>query len=115
MMRIASLTLVFALALPAAAWADTAPANSNHICIDGADVNYTSIPDDQTILFHMNNGKVWRNTLRRSCPNLKFERAFSQVIRGGEICANAHMIRVLHEGNICALGDFSLVPPPAKN
>ena len=115
MMRMMALTLVLAFAAPTSAWADAVPAGTNHTCIDGADVAYTSIPDDQTIVFHMNNGKVWRNTLRRSCPNLKFERAFSQVIQGGEICANAHMIRVLHEGNICALGDFALVPPPARN
>lgn len=115
MMKVTALTLVLALAAPTLAWAEAAPVGTNHICIDGANVASTSIPDDRTILFHMNNGKVWRNTLRRSCPNLKFEQAFSQVIQGGEICANAHMIRVLPEGNICALGDFALVPPPVRN
>ena len=115
MMRVAMLIGVLALAAPISAWADAAPPHPNHICLVASDVDHTSIPDDQTILFHMKNGKLWRNTLRRSCPNLKFEQAFTQVIRGGEICANAQMISIPHEGNFCALGDFSPVARPPGN
>ena len=106
-------TAVSALALIALGWTEAAAAKS-HVCIDGADISYTSEPDDQTIVFHMNNGRVWRNTLRQTCPNLKFEQAFSEVIRGGEICANEQIIRVHETGNICALGDFTLVSAPRK-
>jgi hypothetical protein len=60
----------------------------------------------------MRDGKVWRNTLRAPCPNLKFEHAFSQTVSGGQICANQQLIRVQQTGNFCALGDFTLIGSP---
>ena len=64
---VASLILVAA----GAARAADAPAGKQ-ICLRTIDIQNTTTPDDRTILFHMNNGKVWRNDLRNSCTGLKF-------------------------------------------
>lgn len=83
------------------------------VCLTASQVTSTSVVSDQVVLFHMSNGVVWRNTLRRACPSLKLENGFSEEIRGGEICANMQMIRVLRRGTPCFLGDFTLEPPRA--
>jgi hypothetical protein len=87
---------------------------ANHVCLDAGHIDHTVVVDGQTILFYMRGGKVWKNTLRRECPSLKFERAFSEDITGDVICSNAQMIRVLQTGAVCALGPFTPYTPPAK-
>jgi hypothetical protein len=77
-------------------------------CLDASLVDSTGVLDDRTILFHMRNGTVWKNTLQRSCTSLKFRRGFSEVVRSGEICANKQIISVLGTRNTCQLGDFTL-------
>jgi hypothetical protein len=79
------------------------------VCLNGTDIEYTQTPNDQTIVFYMRDGRIWRNTLRTPCPNLKFEHAFSETVRSGQICANQQLIRVQQTGNFCALGNFTLV------
>jgi hypothetical protein len=88
------------------------PPQTAGVCLNGTDIEYTQTPNDQTVVFHMRDGKVWRNTLKTPCPNLKFEHAFSETIRGGQICANQQIIRVQQTGNFCALGDFTLIGSP---
>jgi hypothetical protein len=94
------------LLLSAVADAEPAP---KHFCLNASLIAGTGVIDENTIVFRMNDGKVWKNTLHTSCPNLKFARGFSQVIRSGEICANQQFITVLGTGNTCQLGDFSPV------
>jgi hypothetical protein len=91
------------------AGADSSAAASGPACLEASSVSSTGVIDDRTILFHMRNGTVWKNTLRQSCPNLKFRRGFSQIVRAGEICANKQIISVLGTNNPCQLGDFTLV------
>ena len=100
---------VMALVAPMGAPVEAATPAARPICINGSDIDSTSVPDDNTIIYHLRNGQVWKNTLKATCPQLKFEHAFTEVIRASQICANAQMIRVHETGSICALGDFTLV------
>ena len=110
-MKTAIVASALALAACSAAWAaETGSANprdARTMCLDASHIANTSVISDQVILFRMDNGQVWANTLRRACPGLKFENAFSEEIRGGAICANAQMIHVLRRGTPCFLGDFT--------
>ncbi len=65
-----------------------------------------SYPDNKTILFRMNGGKMWRNELPRECPGLKFEAGIAWNIWGGEVCSNMQVFYVLRRGTPCMLGTF---------
>jgi len=113
-MKIVKALSILSLVVPVTALAQT-PAHARHdVCISGTDIESTSVPDDNTIIYHLRNGQVWKNTLKATCPQLKFEHAFTEVIRASQICANAQMIRVHETGSICALGDFTLVSAAPK-
>ena len=116
-MKFAILTAAAFLALSATALADEGalPAKPTQVCLQASMIDHTTVISDREILFTMKDHKVWKNTMRQSCPNLKFERGFSEVIRGGTICANMQSIRVLHDGNPCILGDFTPYMPPPKS
>jgi hypothetical protein len=104
---IAATTACGALFLAAHAYA-AAPAPSA-ICLNVNQIQRTEATDDRTILFHMRDGKVWRNTLRNNCPMLKTS-PFTQVLRaGGLVCANQQTIQVAQTGSTCVLGDFTAV------
>ncbi len=83
------------------------------ICLDPAFIDHTQIVDDSTILFHMKGGKVWKNTLASKCFGLKMQGGFAYEVQGGTICSNMQTIRVLDQGSICSLGDFTPYTPPA--
>ncbi len=116
-MKIASAALAAALGLSSLllAGARSDPAKGNDICLDADHIDHTAVLDDQTVLFYMRGGKIWKNTLQRQCPSLKFERAFSEDIRGDEVCSNRQMIQVLQTGASCSLGAFTPYTPPAKS
>lgn len=77
------------------------------ICLPTYYIDHTTIPDDQTILFTMRDGKVWRNTLQHSCPGLAYQGGFTYAISYDEICANAVDIVVLQQNTRCKLGEFT--------
>ena len=83
-------------------------------CLQTFRVDYTDILDDRTILYHMKDGKVWRNSLPFACPSLKNEGGFAYAAESPDICSNEGSIRVLRSGIVCQLGAFTLEPPPAK-
>jgi len=85
-----------------------APASApSRVCLNLRDIERTETPDDRTILFHMRDGKIWRNTLRQNCPMLRTS-PWAQVIQGGDmVCSNQQFIHVLQTGNTCTLGDFA--------
>jgi hypothetical protein len=63
--------------------------------------------------FHMRNGKVYRNTLPMSCPNLGFEQRFSYKTTTGQLCS-VDTITVLIQGSsipgpTCGLSQFAPV------
>ena len=102
----AAAAVVLAAGAAAPGFAQTHSARET-VCLTASHISSTTVVSDQVILFHMNDGTVWKNTLRRACPGLEFENAFSEEIRGGEICSNAQMIHVLRRGTPCFLGAFT--------
>lgn len=113
-MKVVSLAIAMLLGAASAssAGSDSPDVVAGPACLEASLVDSTGVIDDRTILFHMRNGTVWKNTLRQSCPNLKFRQGFSQVVRSGEICANKQIISVLGTKNTCQLGDFTLQSRP---
>ncbi len=86
----------------------------NHVCIDSTDITNRIIPDDSTIVFRMNDGSYWQNTLQRPCTGLHIRQSFVMVARDKYICSNQQRISVTDQGNVCWLGDFSKTTSPLK-
>jgi hypothetical protein len=107
-----NLTMPLALALLVAASAPVdvpaAAPRAASVCLSVRDIQRTETPDDRTILFHMRDGKVWRNTLKTACPMLKVS-SFTEVLSNDQVCANQQFIRVTLTGDQCVLGDFTPV------
>jgi len=95
--------------------AGAANAKDADICVSARDVDHTSVLSDNEILYVMKSGKIWKNTLRKSCPGLGFERAFSETIVADGICSNRQMITVINRGTPCFLGAFTPYTPPPKS
>ncbi len=81
------------------------------VCLILQEIQRTETPDDRTIIFHMRDGKTWRNTLKAACPMLKLS-PWTEVTHSDLVCSNQQMIHVALTGDTCALGDFTPVPPP---
>lgn len=96
------------LASPAPAAAQSAAPAPATVCLNVNDIQRTEVPDDQTILFHMHDGKVWRNRLKTVCPMLKVS-PYSQRLVGDLVCSNQQFIHVTLTGNDCVLGEFTPV------
>ncbi|MGD0142601.1 MAG: hypothetical protein ABSC92_05545 [Rhizomicrobium sp.] len=86
-----------------------APADSHQICLQSTAIDHTKTVDKSTILFYMNDGKIWKNTLKAPCPSLNFH-GFTYLTRADEICANAQSISVLVSNEVCVLGAFTPMP-----
>jgi len=84
-------------------------------CLHSINIKNTTVPNDRTILFQMNNGTVWRNDLRNSCPDLKFYGFIYVATPPDDICGDVQSIRVIHTGAVCLLGPFSLESMPAEH
>src|SRR3546814_15199101 len=70
-----------ASAAPSAAQAssrvvDSTPAGEPQNCVNLANIRESRVLSDQVIYFHLRDGRVMRNTLPHSCPQLGFERVF---------------------------------------
>ena len=108
-------------AAPAAASSaapDAKPGPQKVDCIDLIRIDRSEVLDDQTILFHMKGGKIWRNRLPYRCPQLGFEKAFSHRTSINRLCS-VDTITVLNTtarmpGATCGLGEFEAYTPPAK-
>ncbi|AKH42692.1 hypothetical protein FHS61_000462 [Altererythrobacter atlanticus] len=78
-------------------------------CIQTNRIRNTNVHDNQTIDFEMSGGKLYRNTLPRSCPSLGFEKRFSYKTSTGQLCST-DIIYVLdtngQQGAGCGLGQF---------
>jgi hypothetical protein len=100
-----------AIAAGFAALAVAAAARAAPVCLETDRIQNTSIVDSRTILFHMKDGTTWRNTLRNSCPDLKWY-GFTYAVHGSlEICENLLAIHTLYGGDTCLLGRFTREPP----
>jgi hypothetical protein len=109
MSRIRSLVAAAVLLAPSAATPVQA-ADAPKVCLNASEIQRTEVPDDRTIIFHMRDGKVWRNSLRTVCPMLKVS-PYTQKLNGDLVCSNQQFIHVTLTGDDCVLGDFSPLPP----
>ena len=87
------------------------PALAGTTCLNVRQIRETAVRDVSTIDFEMKDRKVYRNTLRSPCNQLKFS-AFGWHARHGQVCAK-QSIR-LDQGGVCMLGDFTLVSGSPK-
>ncbi|NVE95782.1 hypothetical protein [Altererythrobacter lutimaris] len=81
-------------------------------CIPLSGVRQSTVHDDRTIDFRAPGGKIYRNTLTRSCPRLGFEEAFTYETSINQLCST-DIIYVLENfggeirrGPGCSLGKF---------
>lgn len=108
------------LALAVAAALASAPAATQRVddaeeardCINLMSIDRTRVPDEDTILFYMRDGAVYRNELPNRCPNLDFEERFMYRVTMNRLCA-VDVITVLDDvgfgflpGASCGLGKF---------
>jgi hypothetical protein len=103
---------ILCIAALVAIGAATASAAAAPVCLYTYRIENTTVPNAHTIVFHMKDGSVWRNTLRNACPELMF-RGFVYVDRGSlyKICANLDTVRVIESGEVCLLGPFTKEAP----
>jgi hypothetical protein len=85
-----------------------------HVCLQSTAIENTTTVDASTILFHMRNGTVWKNTLKVPCPGLKFH-GFSYLTRADEVCSDAQAISVIETGEACELGTFTPYAGPEQH
>ena len=90
-------------------------------CIQLNQIRASHVHGDSVIDFEMSGGKVYRNTLPNSCPNLGFEERFSYKTSINQLCS-VDIITVLQSpglsrGASCGLGEFQPVKlvKPAKH
>lgn len=102
---------------PPAALADGKPVD----CLSLTQIRETRVYGDNTIDFHTNGNKVYRNALPQSCPSLGFEERFSYRTSLNRLCS-VDIIRVLQsyggelrEGAGCGLGKFQPVKLASAN
>jgi hypothetical protein len=81
-------------------------------CISPGWIRHTYIVDDRTIIFYMNQQKIFVNRLPHRCAGLRSAGTFSYRLRGTQLC-NVDMIKVvrstggrLDTGPTCGLGMF---------
>ena len=79
-------------------------------CLRTDHIQRKTVPDNKTILFRMDDGTTWKNTLQKTCPGLTLAGGFEMTVRSNYVCANQQPIRVIGAGNTCYLGDFVQVP-----
>ncbi len=74
---LAAASLVLSLSPFASAIADEAPEEGGERCVNMRNVSRTVVIDDQTILFYMRRGEIYRNYLPHRCSGLAREERFS--------------------------------------
>jgi hypothetical protein len=87
-------------------------------CVQLRSIRSTQVHGDSTIDFHMNGGRVYRNTLPNSCPSLGFEERFLYKTSLSQLCS-VDIITVLQspglsQGASCGLGKFQPVKLSTK-
>jgi hypothetical protein len=109
-----NLITLAALATVASLSMTSAFAASNNVCLTTYQIDRTKIVDDSTIIFYMNNGKAWQNTLKHKCSGLKNANGFSYTSQADTICSNLQIIKLVDSGTRCGLGEFTPFTPPVS-
>lgn len=86
-----------------------------NVCLDITRIDHTTVPDSRTILFYMQDRKIWKNTLRNDCVGLTYYGFAYEPTPPNQICGNLQTIRVVHDGTVCMLGAFEPYTPPPKD
>ena len=89
------------------------PAGKPESCVNLQSIRETRVRDDRTIDFYMRGGKVYRNVLPGTCPQLGFEQRFAYSTSLSQLCST-DIITVLQtpgisRGASCGLGQFQPV------
>ncbi|API60409.1 hypothetical protein BSL82_14890 [Tardibacter chloracetimidivorans] len=93
---------------------DATPVGEPQNCVNLANIRESRVLSNQVIDFYLRDGRVMRNTLPHSCPQLGFERAFSYETSLSQLC-NVDIITVIVQaggptrGASCGLGLFQPV------
>lgn len=93
---------------------EATPIGKAQNCVHLQDIRESRVLSDRVIDFHLRNGKVLRNTLPHSCPQLGFEQSFSYSTSLSKLC-NVDIITVMIKGGgpsrgaSCGLGMFQPV------
>jgi hypothetical protein len=117
---------IVALAIPAVSsaedelprWQQARSVGTAENCISLNRIRNTRVHDDRTIDFHMNGGRVYRNTLPNNCSGLGFEESFSYRTSLSRLCST-DIITVLRTGSgvggpSCGLGHFEPIELPER-
>ena len=109
---LAAACCILSLSPFASALADEAPEEGGERCVNMRNVSRTEVIDDQTILFYMRGGVIYRNHLPRRCSGLAREERFSYRTTISRLC-DIDTITVLYNhgvgltsGPSCGLGKF---------
>lgn len=82
------------------------------ICIRTYRIKDTRTPDTRTILFYMQDGTVWKNTLVNDCNGLTYSNGFVYMPTPQQlICEDLQLIRVRRTQSVCKLGAFTRYTP----
>ena len=81
-----------------------------NVCLNVTEILRSQAVDNQTIIYHMKDGKVWRNTLAAPCPELVSFAAgsYAQELHTDYLCGYTQTITVA-SGMVCRLGGFTRV------
>jgi hypothetical protein len=81
-------------------------------CVELMRIDRTEVADDDTVLFYMRSGEIYRNELRSSCPTLGFEERFMYRTSSSRLC-DIDVITVIDDVGFgflptasCGLGKF---------
>jgi len=99
-------------------WMAAKPAGKAESCIPLHMIRESRVRSDSVIDFYTRGGKVYRNTLPHSCPQLGFEERFSYATSLSQLCST-DIITVLtspgiSRGASCGLGQFQPVTGAPK-
>ena len=88
-------------------------------CVSLTRVDHTEVIDDNTILFYMRGGDIYRNVLPHRCPGLGREQTFMYRVSTSQLC-NVDVITVMDrigagymQGASCGLGKFQPISEAA--
>ncbi len=109
--QIRLMAVVLGALVAAPAWA------ASSVCLRGYQISDTERPNDNTILFHMNDGSTYKVHTVGQCVGLAMDSegfTFMPTDPGSdEYCSNLVTIRLNTTHSVCLLGDFVKLPKNA--